>query len=281
MRFLSLVAAALAAAVIWAAPALAATPALDGSAATGISSNATTVTATITTGGATCTGAKCIAILGVTGTCVAASACTTGAYTVSGVSGCSLTWTKRKAVAGSGTGLDGTNNIDLEEWSAPYSSTLSACTVTVTFTGAIYGALGIQGISAVCSSSPFDPTSASSHLAAMVAGVATLGTQTTSKTNDLIFVFAGGEFNDSYSSSQVTGNAGTELMRALNTSGALYSLFDSAYVTETTAQSGTTSQTFSGSHTYTAAQIGDAVTNTCGAAGSTLAHLLTLLGVGQ
>jgi hypothetical protein len=79
---------------------------------------------------------------------------------ITGVSGCSLTWTKRMAWPANGV-FGGTYYADIEEWVAKATSTLSSCTPVVSWTpdgtNNLYVVFGVNG--AASPSAPFDSNS--------------------------------------------------------------------------------------------------------------------------
>jgi hypothetical protein len=150
------------------------TPSLDGSGyADSTSGTITSISTTITTSN------KPDVIILLTTTQVATGA---GYVTVSSVSATGLTFTKRTSTTAAVGGFD----MDIEEWYAIATSTLTALTVTVTYSGTIthYVTLDVFGVKGANTNSPFDPSS--SLPSVKTAAAATI---TTAYRNDFLFGF--------------------------------------------------------------------------------------------
>lgn len=115
------------------------------------------------------------------------------AGTVSGVSGCGLTWSFRSGSLRFG------NTIDQEEWAATSTSSLTNCRPIATWTGgsSFQNRIYIEGYSGINTSQPFDPNaSVPIDTAFMDSTLNITGTITTNVANDMIigFVYVDGGY---------------------------------------------------------------------------------------
>lgn len=185
--------------------------AIDGTPVTGSSATGTIASAAFTNSNAN---AVVIAVIS-----VASGAATIPS--VSGVSGCSLTWALRKKLSGTtlnygfGTG-DGT---DLEIWWALAATACTAQVITATATNPGDGNISVFAISGENTSTPWDVNAslpATLTSATHAQATPTVGSVSTTNTNSVLLAFVGGYFGNAGASFPLTVPAGFTQITSIN-----------------------------------------------------------------